>query len=107
MNILSSKYTMYKTSIFEDEVKSIFDKNADDLNSTAKESVLTKFQKAAGFTSSTAGGSRHFDQVIGNLLHKDICPLSQKFRELKIHESRCDGRNDTCLFEVKSKYTIT
>ena len=86
-------------------VREIIQRNANKLFAPNKPG-LTVYEKAAGFSNLTRGGSKSFGNKLGKPVLEEIWALSPLFTRISPDESEgggCDGFNETTYFESKSR----
>lgn len=88
------------------EIDEIFKKYEKKFLDKPKESRLTEYEKALGFTETTRLGSKQFANHFGYFM-EEIYDLSYKFNKIRIGNKQKggnDGENDKEYFECKNRY---
>lgn len=96
----------YYTEIVIDEICKIFEKYKPKFYEIPKESRLTEYEKAFGFTEISRIGAKQFANQFGYFM-EDIYNLSIKFNKIKIgskEKGGNDGENETEYFECKNRH---
>lgn len=84
-----------------DAIETIFMSYLPKFQSPPKETRLTEYEAAIGFTEKTRVGAKSFANQFGYFM-EDIYNLSPKFNKLFL--AGCDGESESALFEAKNRH---
>lgn len=87
------------------EITKCFNRRKGDFLREPNNDRLTEYEKAAGFTVETRGGSKKFSMQLGYFM-EDVYNSSKLFSKLKQDgkNGSCDGISSTTLFEAKNRH---
>lgn len=99
--IIQKFWRNYKENKLYKEIFKILLKYNNKMTSRIKTQPLTLYEKAIGFTDSSASGTINFNNYMGRFM-EDIYDLSSKFN--KLYLGGIDGDSDNIYYECKNKF---